>query len=155
KEGQYTGYLYRNSLRKQQSTSKWAHRANPQDGERGAAAEFVILEDEYDSDEAIVATSSAGLDDAMQLSKSQAVERLRQWHALVVAPDSGGFRVLHNSAQSDGHWQIGLRASALAQGYLIVRNYLIKYQPSTNPKPDVFFKPGASDADCVYIRLVA
>ena len=156
--GQYTGYLYRNALTKQQSTSKWAHRANLQDGERdprGGAAEFVILSDEYDSDEALTATSSAGLDHEMQLSTSQAVERLRQWHALVVTPDSGGFRVLHDSARSDGRWQIGLQASALAQGYLIVRNYLIKYQPSANPKRDAFFRAGASDADCVYIRLVA
>jgi hypothetical protein len=75
--------------------------------------------------------------------------------ALVVTPDSGGFRVLYNSARSDGRWQIGLGSSALAQGYLIVRNYLIKYQPSANPRPDAFFKAGASDADCVYIRLVA
>lgn len=156
--GQYTGYLYRNALTKHQGTSRWAHRANPQESERdprGAASDFVILNDEYDSEEALIATSSAGLDHEMQLSTSQAVERLRQWHALVVTPDSGGFRVVHNSAQSDGRWQIGLRASDLAQGYLIARNYLIKYQASANPKRDAFFKAGASDADCVYIRLVA
>jgi len=156
--GQYTGYLYRNALTKQRSTSSWAHRPDLQDSERdsrGAAAEFTILSDEYDPDEALTATSSAGLDHEMQLSTSRAVERLRQWHALVVTPDSGGFRVLYNSARSDGRWQIGLGSSALAQGYLIVRNYLIKYQPSANPRPDAFFKAGASDADCVYIRLVA
>jgi hypothetical protein len=159
KEGPYSAYLYRNSSTKKSSVSKWAHRIDVQDtvdrDSWGAANSFSILNDKYDPDRPLGAPSLADLLRQMQISTSQAVEQLRQWHALVVTPESGGFRVHHNSAQSDNQWHIGLSGSAADGGYLIARNYLIKYQPSPNPTPDVFFQVGAQDADCVYIKLVA
>lgn len=157
--GPYSAYFYRNTSTKNRDASKWAHdvgvQASPESSSWAPANSFAILNDRYVSDEPVAAPSLVELDRQMQLTTSQAVKQLRQWHALVVTPESNGFRILHNSAQSDGRWKINFKASAINESYLIIRNYLVKYQASPNPTRDVFFDVGAQDADCVYIKLVA
>jgi hypothetical protein len=158
-EGQYSAYFYRNSSTKSGGESKWAHAIDAQGSldhdSWGAASSFRLLTDVYDRDQAVRAPSLRDLVRQMQISTSQAADQLKQWHALIVVPESGGFRVQHNSEQSDSRWNIDLADDNPGSSYLIVRNYLVKYQASPNPTPTPFFTVGAQDADCIYIKLVA
>jgi hypothetical protein len=160
KEGPYSAYFFRNSSNKISSVSKWAHRIDAQHAADrdswGAENSFRVLTDKYDSDRPVGAPNLADLLRQMQFSSSHANEQqLRRWHALVVIPEAKGFRVRHNSAQADSRWHIDLGTRADDGDYLIIRNYLIKYQASPSPTPDVFFYVGAQDANCVYIKLIA
>jgi hypothetical protein len=157
--GPYSLFLSRTSATK--GDSKWAQAKDSQAtwdrDAMGTTNDFNIVSDKHTPDKEIRAANFQELIRQAQLTTSQAADRLKEWHALVVSPDSDRLRVFRNTTQTDGYWiidnDVGL--SRAPRSYFIMRNYLVRYQHSSNPSPAVFFQSGAQDADCVYIKLIA
>jgi hypothetical protein len=153
-DGPFSAYLYRNTTNVARRTSKFAHGSIEQ-GAIVSAAELRILPDEYNPDEGIQASSFAQLDQLLRFGSQESEAKLKDWHSLVVAPRDDKYFVHGNTAKSNTSWVLDNKLKDSTGSYLIVRNYLVKYQTSDRPQPEVYFQTGAAGADCVYIRLVA
>jgi hypothetical protein len=154
-EGPYAAYLYRNSSANDGGTSKWAHlKQQAQTPAWGPSSAFEILNGKYDPDDPLRSTSFSDLLKRLQRADADNAAQLKQWHALVVAPDADGYRVLHDTARSDRNWSLMVATPGADNGYTLVRAYLVKYQASESPTARVFFEIGATAADCVYLKLV-
>lgn len=153
-EGPFSAYLYRNTTRIARNTSKWAH-GNAELGTKVKPPDLKILGDELDSEDAIRGKDFTQLDSLLRLGQPETEARLQDWHSLVVGPQEDGYVVYRNTLKSDTRWALDSKLKNATGSYLIARNYLIKYQTSNNPQPEVYFQTGAAAADCVYIKLIA
>ena len=153
-EGPFSAYLYRNTTRRSRTTSKWAH-GNAEQGTTASPADLKVLNDELDSEDPIRASNFAELDRLLRLGEKATEARLKEWHSLLIRAQDNGYFVYRDTLKSNTHWTLDSKLKDATGSYLIARSYLIKYQTSSNPQPEVFFQVGAAAADCVYIRLVA
>lgn len=152
-EGPFSAYLFRSSALIARSSSKWAH-ASVEPGNAAPATNFKMLADELNSEEPIVASDFSGLARRLRFGLAETETRLREWHALVVAPKDDGIFVFRDTSKSDSSWTVDPKIKDRLGSYLIARSYLIKYQTNLYPRAEPYFQSGAAAADCVYIKVI-